>query len=64
MAIEVTVNEKAYDTWLEPYIGWTFTATRVTKKNVFWLMDCGFGRFRREKKHPKYFDIKEVANPT
>jgi len=56
---DITVNEEAYDTWLEPYIGWTFKATRVTRKNVFWLMEIGDRHFRREKKEPIYFDITQ-----
>lgn len=54
---KVTVNENAYDTWLEPYIGWTFEATRITRKNVFWLMDGGFGVVLRCKHNPNLFNL-------
>ena len=37
------VNYNAYDTWLEPYIGWHFKIMRVTKNKVLFFMDKGFG---------------------
>lgn len=37
------VNFNAYDTWLEPYIGWSFKIMRVTKNKVLFFMDKGFG---------------------
>lgn len=40
------VNESAYNTWLEPYIGWTFKIVKVTNKKVLFLMDYGFGKLR------------------
>ena len=38
------VNYNAYDTWLEPYIGWSFKIFRVTKTKVLFFMDRGFGK--------------------
>lgn len=40
---ECEVNFNAYDTWLEPYIGWSFKVMRITKKKVLFFMDVGFG---------------------
>lgn len=62
--IPVIVNENAYDTWLDPYIGWTFYATRITKKYVYWLMDCGNGVFRREKATRNRFYILDTKQKT
>jgi hypothetical protein len=38
------VNYNAYDTWLEPYIGWKFKVFRVTKRKVMFFMDGGNGK--------------------
>ncbi len=38
------VNYNAYDTWLEPYIGWKFKIFRATKRKVMFFMDGGNGK--------------------
>jgi len=47
------VNMRAYDTWLDPYIGWSFQVVKTTKNKVYFLMDIGFGKYRTES-YDKY----------
>lgn len=41
---QATVNYNAYDTWLEPYIGWDFKVLKVTKNYLWFFMDYGWGK--------------------
>lgn len=35
----VTPNDNAYDTWLEPYMGWEFEVSRIEDDEVYIIMD-------------------------
>lgn len=52
-----TINMNAYDTWLDPYIGWEFKIVKVTKTKIYFLIDCGFGKFRTENCNKELFDF-------
>lgn len=54
-----TINENAYNTFLEPHIGWVFEVTKVTNKKVYFKMDIGFGNFTVENHYKQIFDIKQ-----
>lgn len=55
-----TVNDNAYNTWLEPYMGWTFDVIRYSRSFVYFLMDNG----KPEKDITRYdrhvFDIEVI----
>jgi len=51
------VNNNAYDTWLEPYIGYEFEYTKITKSKIYFKVDMGFGKFIIESTDLENFDI-------
>ena len=52
-----TVNHKAYDTWLEPYIGCNVEIERKTAHYAYVVIDRGNGDFSSQKVVIDYFDF-------
>jgi len=55
---KIKVNELAYGTWLDPYIGWEFELVNATKKHVYFLMDNGGTEKDIEKYDIRVFDFQ------
>jgi hypothetical protein len=65
MICTAKINYNAYNTWLEPYIGWEVGVFRVTKRTVLfnqWLMQICSPKIDKSLKLVKYnrevFDIE------
>jgi hypothetical protein len=52
-----TVNENAYDTWLDPYIGYKVEVARTTENNAFLVTDYGNDNFGEAKVPKEYLDF-------
>lgn len=53
------VNEKAYNTWLAPYIGMDAEIVKRGKSYVHVVTDYGYGEFGHVKCNISYFDFKD-----
>lgn len=57
--MKAKVNYNAYDTWLEPYIGWSFDVMKTTHHKVIFFMDGGHGKRIICSHQKRLFDLIE-----